>query len=250
MARMGPQAAVVRVKREKELMSLFLLFLAVGGLTMTEPVQAEQNPLVSSRGNAAFLFSYDIKPGMQADFERGYKRHLEWHRNAKDPFTWYGWYVVTGDNAGRFVDGTFGLTFADFDKRVAPLKDLEDAVQNVSPYVNPVNRSVLRLRSDLSSGFQLQEQSPSRMTEVTTFVLKAGQETEFEDAIRSAASTNGPKTTWYELVSGGAVPTYIRMIPGDGFAMYEDVESFGVARSISSAHSETWLYVESLSYFP
>ena len=217
---------------------------------MNTPAIGKENAPETIRNEAAFLFSYDIKPGMQADFERGYERHLEWHRKAGDPFAWYGWYVVTGDDTGRFVDGTFGLSFADFDDRVSPWEDMQDAVENVSPYVEPVNRSVLRLRGDLSSGFQLQKRSPSRMIEVTTFEVRAGRESEFEAAIRSASAEGASTATWYELVSGGDTPAYLRMIPGDGFAMYKDVRVLGAGISVITAHSETWLYKENLSYIP
>ena len=31
------------------------------------------------------------------DFEAGYIRHLEWHRQARDTWVWYGWNVTFGE---------------------------------------------------------------------------------------------------------------------------------------------------------
>src|SRR6185436_2523947 len=35
--------------------------------------------------------------GDTVDFEAGYSRHLDWHRQAKDTWTWYGWTIWAGE---------------------------------------------------------------------------------------------------------------------------------------------------------
>ena len=35
-------------------------------------------------------------PGRDSAFQAGYRRHLDWHRQNKDPWYWYGWWVVMG----------------------------------------------------------------------------------------------------------------------------------------------------------
>ena len=35
--------------------------------------------------------------GDTVDFEAGYTRHLEWHRQVKDTWVWYGWTIWAGE---------------------------------------------------------------------------------------------------------------------------------------------------------
>jgi hypothetical protein len=65
------------------------------------------------------------KLGKAAEFQAGYKRHLEWHRRNRDPWQWYGWTFVLGDRLGQFMDGTFGHTSSELDvaiklRKIAP----------------------------------------------------------------------------------------------------------------------------------
>ena len=94
-------------------------------LFMPAAANTQEAPEADPSQIAAFLFAYDIPPGMQTRFEEGYHRHLEWHRQAKDPLVWYGWYVMTGDKLGRFVDGTFGH------QQAPPSPDLGDSVRRI-----------------------------------------------------------------------------------------------------------------------
>ncbi len=53
--------------------------------------------------------------GDTVDFEAGYIRHLEWHRQAKDDWTWFGWTIWAGDRQRWFVYATFGHSAASLD---------------------------------------------------------------------------------------------------------------------------------------
>ena len=37
--------------------------------------------------------------GQTVDFEAGYIRHLEWHRQNRDTWGWYGWSVTFGERS-------------------------------------------------------------------------------------------------------------------------------------------------------
>ena len=50
--------------------------------------------------------------GKTVEFEAGYIRHLEWHQQALDPWTWYGWSVWGGERYRWFVYATFGHSAA------------------------------------------------------------------------------------------------------------------------------------------
>jgi hypothetical protein len=79
--------------------------------------------------HAAFLFAYRAKPGMDAAFAEGYRRHLDWHAARGDSLAWLAWTVVDGPQLGTFVDGAFGIAFKAFDDRVDPRGDAADAAR-------------------------------------------------------------------------------------------------------------------------
>src|SRR5262249_19343537 len=52
--------------------------------------------------------------GQGVDWEAGYIRHLEWHRQAKDPFGWYSYSVWASTERQRWIIyATFGHTAAE-----------------------------------------------------------------------------------------------------------------------------------------
>lgn len=73
-------------------------------------------------------------PGHEDEFESVYKRHLQWHKAAQDTWSWYGWYFVSGERYGQFMDATFDHAWADFDKPIKPAGDRADNRVNVFPY--------------------------------------------------------------------------------------------------------------------
>jgi len=67
--------------------------LFVGTVRPTHLVaQTERGPYA----RIAILRPHD---GDTVDFEAGYIRHLEWHRQAKDTWAWYGWTIWAGQRA-------------------------------------------------------------------------------------------------------------------------------------------------------
>jgi hypothetical protein len=65
-----------------------VMLMGVGGPTLLG--QSERGPYA----RIALLRPHD---GATVDFESGYIRHLDWHRQAKDPFVWYGWTIWAGE---------------------------------------------------------------------------------------------------------------------------------------------------------
>lgn len=222
-------------------------------------------------GDAAHLYGYFAKPGMQAQFDQGYRTHLRWHRAKRDPLVWYGWYVAHGDRVGMFIDGSFGAPFAAFDQRVDPAGDGADATKHFSPYAEPAFRASYRLRRELSTGFPLEQWKPSKSVQVFHYTLHAGTAARFEKALRGARDTlsrqaGAPAHTWYELVVGGKSPGYLLMIARDGWKSYDGhVESLDtivaqsrdaralledLAASVAEVKVETWDYSEEMSLIP
>src|SRR5262249_22190336 len=68
----------------------------------------------------AFLRPHD---GHTVDFEAGYIRHLQWHKQAGDTWVWYGWNIWAGERQRWFVYATFGHSAASLDNPVSPAED-------------------------------------------------------------------------------------------------------------------------------
>lgn len=220
-------------------------------------------------GDAAHLFAYRAQPGQQTQMEAGYRQHLQWHRQHRDPLVWYGWMVSDGPRMGMFVDGSFGAPFAAFDQRVDPQGDGADAQQHFSPHAEPVFRASYRLRRDLSSAFPLEQWAPTPRMEVTRYVVTPGQRARFEQAVRAAnqALPSAAAHTWYESVSG-AESGYLLLIARQGWADYDapaDHLDALLARSrdpqatrlrgeladlVQATQTETWEYRSDLSLIP
>ena len=242
-------------------------------LLLPFPVSAQEISR-PDQSEAAHLFAYYPKEGMQAKFDEGYRRHLAWHRENQDTLVWYAWYVAHGERTGLFIDGSFGRPFAAFDARVDPAGDRADFAQTTAPFADPAFRSAYVLRRDLSTGHPLEEERPSPNVQVSHYRLRPGTEVRFERAVVAARKVlmrmdNVPEHTWYELVTGGEQPTYMLMVARERWADYDrfhmelsDLIAYGyeldeterlleaVSSSVEKVLSETWRYRPDLSYFP
>lgn len=235
-------------------------------LAWTSPAAAQAPASARDSGDAAHLFAYWPKKGMEERFDAGYRAHLQWHRAKRDPLIWYGWYVYDGDRAGLFVDGSFGAPFAAFDRRVDPAGDGADADSNVTPYADTAFRASYRLRRELSTGFPLERWEPTKRVQVFHYALRAGTRARFERALAAAHANlskqaDAPAYTWYEKVSGGAAPEYMLMVARDGWKSYDEHsvtldELVGqdllqdLTDAVDEVRVETWLYREDLSLIP
>lgn len=174
--------------------------------------------LMSQNGNAARVVLIKPKEDRNRDFELGYKRHLEWHKQNKDAWVWYGWQIVAGENFGWFMDGTFGHKWEDFDGPVLPAADAADNNINVTPYANFVSNSYMVLLDELSNCSFLETKQPSVLIEFHRFEIKPGFEKEFEQIVSECHKIfekQSRRHTVYKMINGGNVPQYIMMFPMD-----------------------------------
>jgi len=235
-------------------------------LAWAAPAAAQVPASTRDSGDAAHLFAYWPKKGMEDRFDEGYRAHLRWHRAKRDPLVWYGWYVYDGERAGMFVDGSFGAPFAAFDRRVDPAGDGADADRNVTPYADAAFRASYRLRRELSTAFPLEQWKPTQRIQVFHYTLHAGTRARFERALSAARAnlskrSGAPAYTWYEKMVGGAAPEFMLMIARDGWKSYDEHSDalddlVGQARlqdlaaAVGEVRVETWLYREDLSLIP
>jgi hypothetical protein len=165
----------------------------------------------TGRGPCARIAVLRPHRGHGVDFEAGYIRHLDWHRQARDPWVWYGWTVWAGDRQRWFVYATFGHSAASLDSSVSPAADEQDNVLNVVPHAEFVGNALYEYLPAFSRGTG--EPQPAARLELTTVDLVAGAARAFETALASDQSPPSGETLWYRMAAGGSVPRYIRLRP-------------------------------------
>ena len=180
------------------------LLLAGTALATALVAQAERGPYA----RIAILRPHD---GDTVDFEAGYVRHLDWHRQNRDAWVWYGWTIWAGDRQRWFVYATFGHSAASLDNPVAPAEDERDNVSNVTPHAQFVGNALYEYLPGLSRGTG--EPQPTPRLELTTVELAPGAANAFESALGAAQSTLQGETLWYRMLAGGVAPRYVRLRP-------------------------------------
>jgi hypothetical protein len=170
----------------------------------------------SGRGPYARIAVLRPHDGDTVDFEAGYIRHLDWHRQARDPWVWYGWTVWAGERQRWFVYATFGHSAASLESPVAPAEDERDNVANVTPHAQYMGNAVYEYLPGASRGTG--EPPPTARLELTTLDLAPGAEKDFEAALGAGQAALPGETLWYRMVAGGAVPRYVRLRPRAGLA--------------------------------
>lgn len=155
-----------------------------------------------------FLRPHD---GHTVDFEAGYIRRLQWHKQARDAWVWYGWNVSIGERQRWFVYATFGRSATSLDNPVSPAEDEWDAVLNILPHCEFTGAGLYEYLPTLSRGTG--EPQPTASLEFTTVDLAPGAAKAFEAALSASQSTLQGETLWYRMVAGGAAPRYVRLRP-------------------------------------
>ena len=181
------------------------LLLAFGATLLPSLVGAQTRHGPYAR--IAFLRPY---PGHYVEFEAGYIRHLQWHAQANDPWTWYGWSTWASDRQRWFVYATFGHSAASLDSSVAPADDERDNILNVVPHGEFAGNGLYEFLPRLSRGAA--EPTPAPRLELTTVELSHGAANAFEATLANAQRTLQSETLWYRMIAGGA-PRYVRLRP-------------------------------------
>src|SRR5687767_11966933 len=103
------------------------------------------------QNNIAHVSIWLPKAGNELNFENGYKQHLKWHAVNNDRWDWYGWYVISGDRTGHFIDATFGHPWSDFDHSVNPAGDGADNDLHTVPFGHFIRGYKLAFMPELST---------------------------------------------------------------------------------------------------
>jgi hypothetical protein len=150
--------------------------------------------------------------GHSVEWEAGYVRHLEWHRQAKDPFNWYSYSVWASTEHQRWIIyATFGHTAAELSNPVQPAEDERDNLVNVLPHAQFLGNGIYEFLPALSRGNGLP--TPFPRAEYTTVDLTRGAEKAFEAALAAEQPQLRGETLWFRMVVGGDTPRYVRLRP-------------------------------------
>src|SRR5258708_5708570 len=115
--------------------------------------QTAQTATVQAPGPYARIAIMRAIDGHSVDWEAGYIRHLEWHRQAKDPFGWYSYSVWASTERQRWIIyATFGHTAAELSNPGSPVEDERDNLINVLPHAQFLGNGVYEFPPALSRG--------------------------------------------------------------------------------------------------
>lgn len=146
------------------------------------------------------------------DLEAGYVRHLEWHRQAKDPFNWYSYSFWASTDRQRWIlYATFGHTAEELSNPVAPSEDERDSAINILPHVQFTGNAVYEFLPSQSRGNGVP--TPTLRAEYTTVELNYGAANAFETALAAEQAKLSGETLWFRMVIGGNAPRYVRLRP-------------------------------------
>ena len=164
------------------------------------------------RGPYARIAIMRALDGHAVDWEAGYIRHLEWHRQAKDTFGWYSYSVWASSERQRWIIyATFGRTATELSNPVSPADDERDNMLNVLPHAQFLGNGIYEFLPALSRGNGVP--TPTPRAEYTTVEINYGSGKAFEAALAAEQSKLQGETLWYRLVLGGSTPLYVRLRP-------------------------------------
>jgi len=195
---------------------LFLVWMLLLALALPVATQEED-------GNIVRVIDQNVKPGMEAQYEAGRKAHMAWHKAQNDPWGWLVWQVISGENSGHYVIGTFGHKWSDFDNPpVTEEADDADFQKKVAPYVGAPQTRYYAFLSKVSRPWE----GMPKMNEVVFFHVEYGEGETFNHLIKKFHEAIGKTKwpvhySWYALVNGGKSGTYVLVLPRDSWAAFQ-----------------------------
>lgn len=208
---------------------------------------AFSNGADAQQGEYARMVVIDPKPGLDQAFADGYRRHLQWHAENRDPWSWYGWTFVLGGRMGQFMDGTFDHAPDALDRAIKPAEDAADNRQNVNPHAEFASHGVYRRLPGLSTGQKLPDASAFLVMD--TYTVHPGSEARFEAEMEKHKSS--ADQSWFRLVIGGRQSQYVLMRRAASWADAVAHAPLTVTEGLVESHqSELLRFQRDMSYFP
>jgi hypothetical protein len=177
----------------------------------------------TERGPYARIAIMRALEGHAVEWEEGYIRHLQWHRQVNDPFNWYSYSVwASADRQRWIVYATFGHAAGSLNNPVLPADDERDNLVNVLPHAQFAGNWIYEFLPALSRGDAHGLPTPTLRAELTTVELNLGAARAFEAALATDQPKLRGETLWYRMVVGGNPPRYVRLRPRASLAAILD----------------------------
>ncbi|WP_207510362.1 hypothetical protein [Longitalea luteola] len=215
---------------------------------------------MAQENQVAHFSFWKPRAGLEKNFENGYKQHLQWHKDNKDPWAWYGWYIISGERSGQFVDATFNHAWSDFDTPVKPAADAADNRLHTYPFGDfMAARKMIHLPAlSIADSNSLRSKFIRLITISCIDVLAGKKVLEKLKTMYQSAGIGSFMT--FKLIDGGDCNQFCLLIGLNSFAAFsrfanlaEDLSSIEQAmktKAIHSMTSETLVYRDDLSLFP
>ena len=245
---------------------LLLVAVATSLVALAPPATAQDENVVG------MMIHVKPKAGMKDKWEEGAKKHMAFHADKGDPWTWIAWEIVSGENVGDFVIGSFEHKWADFDNM--PVSGQEDEAhwqKNVGLYTESEN---IKYIADLMehSVPPAEGTPPAKLVTLVTVHAKPDKVEAYLNAVSKipqALAKAGSDTKYYfsRAVTGGRQPSFIIFFPRQSWAemgptpfrkmleeAYGRVEAESILRALNEAsydrRTTILAYREDLSYMP
>jgi len=177
-------------------------------------------------GNVGQLWMITPKAGMVDKFEAAFARHVDWRRKNNDPFHWDVYVQVDGADVGTYFARSGNHQWADFDGYGEfDRKASDNWNSTVAPYVARIQSSVSQVMPTLSNW---PADAPDyQLFMIFTYHIKQGHAARFNRSAKAVGDilreANWPyHWAFLNLISGGAVPTAVLVLPQKNWASMAD----------------------------
>lgn len=207
------------IQRRLGVAAVLIAGCTIAGLPTSAVAQTEAGPFA----RIAIMRAID---GHSVEWEEGYIRHLEWHRQVKDPFKWYSYTVWASTERQRWIlYATFGHAASSLSNPWMPAEDERDNLVNVLPHAQFLGNQVYEYLPALSRGHAHGVPTPLARAEYLTVDVERGAAPAFEAALAADQASLRDETLWYRLVLGGEAPRYVRIRPRPSLAAILDARA-------------------------
>src|SRR5262249_15602712 len=101
-----------------------MLTLCAGTQVAAQAAASSQQPTTAGAGDLIVqVIVGRAKPGSEAQYIEGRKRHVEWHRAQNDKWAWHTYDVMSGEATGSQITVTSPHKWADRDAREQFMRD-------------------------------------------------------------------------------------------------------------------------------
>lgn len=170
---------------------------------------------------------------VEPTFENGYKKHLKWHQENGETWSWYGWYVISGPRQGWFIDATFGHNWDDFSHAINPAGDLADNQLHTFPFAH------------YEGGYKMTGTANDTMLRSKYLHAITINSTQINDLV------NKYQLLTFKMADGGPINQLLILVGFNAWHEFEKVTSIHAEliknKSVTMISAETWLYKPDLS---